>query len=151
MESTAEKYRLAVKSAENCIAIAERMLKQFPKLEKVVIAERLPRADYLSDLSEYSNFALRSLAERSQLNSRIVVVPMENMHYTSEEEMEEIFGSASSYDFDGIHPKGRLGRKLYNDCLIAAVRTAGIAPPKERRQRQEQQAAPTSNRFEVLN
>ena len=76
---------------------------------------------------------------------------MENMHYTSEEEMEEIFGSASSYDFDGVHPKGRLGRKLYNECLIAAVRTAGIAPPKERRQRQEQQAAPTGNRFEVLN
>ena len=34
LESDTEKYRMAVKSSENCINIAERMLKQFPKLEK---------------------------------------------------------------------------------------------------------------------
>ena len=151
LESDTEKYRMAVKSSENCINIAERMLKHFPKLEKVVITERLPRADYLSDLSEYSNFALKSLAEKSQLNSRIVVVPMENMYYTTEEEIEDIFGSPSSYHYDGIHPRGRLGGKLYNDCLIAAVRTAGITTRRERGQRQEEQALSTNNSFEVLN
>ena len=127
------------------------MLQKFPTLEKVVIPERLPRADYLSDLSEYSNFALRSLAEKSQLSSRIVVVPMEDMYFTTDQEMEDIFGSPSSYDFDGIHPKGRLGGQLYNDCLIAAIRAAGMANSRERRPRREEQAIPTSNSFEVLN
>ena len=76
---------------------------------------------------------------------------MEDMHYNTEEEIEDIFGSASSHNFDGIHPKGRLGRQLYNDCLIAAVRTAGIATSRRRRQSQEEQAIPTSNSFSVLN
>ena len=35
IETQAEKYRLAVKSSENCIAIAEQALRSFPKLEKV--------------------------------------------------------------------------------------------------------------------
>ena len=87
MNSQIEKYRLAVKSSENCINIAEEVLQRFTKLEKVIILERLPRADYLSDLSEYSNFVLRSLAEKSQLSSRIIVVPMEDMHYTTEAEI----------------------------------------------------------------
>ena len=113
---------------------------------------------YLSDLSEYSNFALRSLAEKSPLSSRIIVVPMEDMHYTTDEDIEDTFGATSSYSFDGIHPKGRLGGQRYNDCLIAAVRTAGIASRErgqrqrqERGQRQEEQGAPTSNSFDVLN
>ena len=159
MDSQAEQYRLAVKSSENCINIAEEVLQKFAKLEKVIINERLPRADFLSDLSEYANFALRSLAEKSPLSSRIIVVPMEGMHYTTEEDMEDIFGSTSSYNFDGIHPKGRLGGQVYNDCLIAAVRTAGIVSRErgqrqergQREQRQEEQGVPTSNSFDVLN
>ena len=73
---------------------------------------------------------------------------MEEMHFTTEEEVEDIFGS---HNFNGIHPKGRLGRQLYNDCLIAAVRTAGIATSRRRGQAQEEQAIPTSNSFSVLN
>ena len=76
---------------------------------------------------------------------------MEDMHYNTEGEIEDIFGSASSHNFDGIHPKGRWGRQLYNDCLIAAVRTAGIATSRRRGQSQEEQAIPTSNSFSVLN
>ena len=151
IDSQKEKYRLAVQSSENCIKIAEEVLKSFSKLEKVVIHERLPRADYLSDLSEYSNFALRSLAEKSQLSSRIVVVPMDEMHYTTEEEMVDIFGSVFSHNFDGIHPKGRLGGQRYNKCLIAAVRRAGIATSRRRRQAHEEQAIATSNSFNGLN
>ena len=60
-ESQSERYRLAVKSSENCISIAEEALRVFPMLEKVLIHERLPRADSLADLSEYSNFARVSL------------------------------------------------------------------------------------------
>ena len=157
IQSQEEQYKLAIKSSENCIQIAERVLKEFSTLEKVVIPERLPRADHLSDLSEFSNFALRSLAEKSQLSSRIVVVQMENLYYTTDEEMEDIFGLTSSPGFDGVHPKGRLGGKRYNDCLMAAVTTAGIATRRARGQRQgraggqEEQGIATSNVFSELN
>ena len=53
IQSQEEQYKLAIKSSENCIQIAERVLKEFSTLEKVVIPERLPRADHLSDLSEF--------------------------------------------------------------------------------------------------
>ena len=149
IQSTEEQYKQAIKSSENCIRVAERALKEFPMLEKVVITECLPRADTLSDLSEFSNFALRSLAEKSKIKSRIVVVPMDCLQYTNDDEMEDIFGSSSSPGFDGVHLKGRLGGQLYNDCLIAAVRTAGIYNRRERSQRQ--QGIPTSNRYSQLN
>ena len=149
IQAQEDQYKLAVKSSENCIKIAERALKEFPKLEKVIIPERLPRADNLSDLSEFSNFALRSLADKSPLKSRIVVIPMECLFFTTDEEMEDIFGSTSSPGFDGVHPKGRIGSQLYNDCLIAAITTAGIATRKGRRQ--GEQGISTSNRFSQLN
>ena len=129
--------------------IAEKALKEFPSLEKVVIPERLPRTDNKSDLSEFSNFALRSLAKKSNLISRIVVVQMESLHFSTEEEIEDIFGPPSSPDFDGIHPRGRLGAHLYNECLIAAVRTAGIYTRRERVPKE--QGVATSNRFNQLN
>ena len=149
VQSQEEQYTLAVKSSENCNMIAERALKEFPMLEKVIIPDRLARADNLSELSEFSNFALRSLAEKSQLKSRIVVVQMEILHFTTDEEMEDIFGSTSAPRFDGVHPKGRLGGQLYNDCLIAAITTAGIATRRERGQ--GEQGISTRNRFSQLN
>ena len=171
IESQSERYRLAVKSSENCILIAEEALRVFPMLEKVVIHERLPRADSLADLSEYSNFALSSLVEKSPMKNRISVVPMTALQFTTDEEMEEIFGSPTSQSFDGIHLNGQSGYQLYNQCLISAIKTAGISAQKEPRRRrnvqegqagrqaggavgrsrQEEPTFTTYNRFEVLN
>ena len=39
IESQSERYRLAVKSSENCITIAEEALRMFPLLEQVLIHE----------------------------------------------------------------------------------------------------------------
>ena len=151
IQDISEKHRLAIKSSENCIKIAEKALREFPKLEKVVIPERLPRADHLLDLSEYSNFALRLLAEKSKQSRRIVVTPMESLYFTTKEEMYKIFGSSCTGTFDGIHPKGKSGPQLYNKCHISAVRRAGIATVRERVQVQVAAVTPTSNMFEGLN
>ena len=149
IENKSERYRLAIKSSENCIAIAEEALRKFQKLEKVIIPERLPRADSLCDLSEYSNFALKSLANQSELRERVVVVIMESMYFSDEDKMVKIFGSPKSHYFDGIHPKGKLGRKLYNSCLIAAVRESGLTITRQRVEEEVEQV-PTSNMFHVL-
>ena len=139
-EDISEMHRLAVKSSVNCIKIGEKSLRKFQKLEKVVTPERLPRADHLS---EYSNFALRSLAEKSKLTRMIVVAPMESQYFNTEEELSKIFGSPYSSSYDGIHPKGNLGSRLYNKSLISAIKTAGISPARERVQVQEAPVTPT--------
>jgi hypothetical protein len=92
-------------------------------------------------LSEYSNFALSSLVEKSELRNRISVVPMTALHFTTDDQMEDIFGSPTSQSFDGIHIKGRLGYQLYNDCLISAIKTVGISAPRRRKNLQEGQEA----------
>ena len=77
---------------------------------------------------------------------------MESLYYTTEEDISRIFGSPHSAKFDGIHPKGKFGPRLYNKCLISAIRTAGITPDRERVQVQEEApATPTSNMFDGLN
>ena len=99
---------------------------------------------------------------------------MTALHFTTDEEMEDIFGSPTSPSFDGIHLKGQLGYQLYNECLISAIKAAGISAQKEprrrrnvqegqaggtgrqaggaaRRNRQEEQPLTTYNRFDVLN
>ena len=87
IQDKSEKYKLAIKSSENCINIAEKALERFPTLEKVIIPERLPRADHLSELSEFSNFALKSLAENSNLSTRIIIAPMDSMYFTNEKKI----------------------------------------------------------------
>ena len=96
---------------------------------------------------------------------------MTALHFTTDEEMEEIFGSPTSQSFDGIHLNGQSGYRLYNQCLISAIKTAGISAQKEPRRRrnvqegqagrqaggavgrsrQEEPTFTTYNRFEVLN
>ena len=75
--------------------------------------------------------------------------PSSLLLFTTDEEMEDIFGSTSSQGFDGVHPKGRVGSQLYNDCLIAAITTVGIATRRGRGQ--GEQGISTSNRFSQLN
>ena len=57
---------------------------------------------------------------------------MTALHFTTDEEMEDIFGSPTSQSFDGIHLNGQLGYQLYNECLISAIKTAGISAQKEK-------------------
>ena len=150
IQNKSELYQLAVKSSENCVVIAEKALQQFPNLEKVIITERLPRADHLSDLSEYSNFALKTLAEQSRLSNRIQVIPMESLFYNTHDRMVSIFGSPNVSKYDGIHLYGKQGSHLYNECLISAVRSAGISNKQNQIQVQEEPIS-TSNMFEGLN
>ena len=150
IQNKSEQYQLAVKSSKNCVEIAEKALQEFSNLEKVIITERLPRADHLSDLSEYSNFALRTMAEQSRLSDRIQVVPMESLYYNTHNRMRSIFGSPNIGKYDGIHLYGKQGSHLYNECLISAVRTAGISYKQKILQVQEEPIS-TSNMFEGLN
>ena len=73
---------------------------------------------------------------------------MESMHYSTDKKMS--VGSPYSSDFDGIHPKGKYGSKLYHKCLISAIKSARISSPRERVEVQEART-PVNNMFDVLN
>ena len=114
-----------------------------------MILERLPRADDLADLSEYANFALRVLAEKSKLKNRIFVSTMQSLNFSNDDEMKDIFGHPNSRSFDGIHPRGKHGRRLLNESIITAFKQAGMTASRQVEQGQE--PITTSNRFSVLN
>ena len=51
---------------------------------------------------------------------------MESLHFSTEEKMIDIFGHPDSRSFDGIHPRGKHGSHLYNECIITAFENAGM-------------------------
>ena len=114
-----------------------------------MILERLPRADDLADLSEYANFALRVLAEKSKLKNRIFVSTMQSLNFSNDDELKDIFGHPNSRSFDGIHPRGKHGRRLLNESIITAFKQAGMTASRQVEQGQE--PITISNRFNVLN
>ena len=67
-----------------------------------------------------------------------------------DEKMNSIFGFPNSRKFDVNHPRGKLGSWLYNECLISAIRQAGIGSTRVRVEEQVEQV-PTSNMFKGLN
>ena len=83
----------------------------FPSLEKVVILERLPRADsdLLCQLSEHSNDVLRQATESSVLSDKIAVVAHSSQQYNTKERMTSIFGLTSSPQVGWGPPEGEAG------------------------------------------
>ena len=73
---------------------------------------------------------------------------------------EALFGSPSDRGSDGIHFRGKEGRKRHTSSVIAALKSAGLGgwssqgPRRAGRQeagRSYSQAVRTSNQFDVLN
>ena len=80
--SRKEQYEMAEKSALNTIAVAEKALSKFPRLEKFLLLEYLPRADshQLAELVDYTNFILREMAKKSEFRSKIEVKPLAKLN-----------------------------------------------------------------------
>jgi hypothetical protein len=117
---------MAEESSRNTLAVMEGALRAFPSLEKGVILLRPPRADSLYDLSEHANFALRGMAENSTLNSKITIASMEELHFTTEEKIIQVFGSITSSRSYGIHMDGEQGKQLFTQAIVSGVRSAGL-------------------------
>jgi hypothetical protein len=111
-------YTLAEESSYNTIAVIEKALKENPSLEQVTVLERLPRDDSLSDVSEYSNFVLRQLAEQHSMADRIVVGSHMELLGNA---FTQVMGSPSSTSYDGVHLEGPKGRQYYLDMIVQAV------------------------------
>ena len=144
-----EQSELAVQTALDTVSTVEKALAQSPGLEKAVIVELPPRADSwrLAELTEFSNFALRGAVEKSALSSRITIATLDTLYEHSD---AKIFGHKNSnkYKYDGIHLRGKLGSKLYTECIMSAVRTAGLASCLVAST--DPSPIPVSNRYSVL-
>ena len=111
---------LAVKTALDTVSIVQKALVQFSSLEKAVLVELPPRADSgrLSELTELSNSALREAVRKSACRRMITVASLDKLYQYSN---LDIFGSHSSPRYDGIHLRGKLGPKVFTDCLLTAL------------------------------
>ena len=130
---------LAVKTALDTVSIVQKALVQSSSLEKAVLVELPPRADSrrLSELTEHSNSALREAVSQSACRRKITVASLDMLYQHSN---LDVFGSLSSPRYDGIHLRGKLGAKVFTDCLLEAVTSAGITTT----------SIFTSNRYTVL-
>ena len=126
----ADQYSMAKKSALTMLGVAERALRENPTLKKLVLMEYPPRADnaQLADISQYSNKVLRTEVNKSELSSQILVGSMENLKFSSLEEMVDRFGPRNVHPrYDGVHLRGSQGSRIFTECLISAVKaTADI-------------------------
>ena len=165
--SEAEQYSMAEQSALNMVKVAERALENNSTLEKIVLIEYPPRADNvdLAWATEHANQALRKTVDRSRFRQQIGVGNMNKLKFSNKDEMVARFGPQNRNPrYDGIHFRGRQGKHIYTESIIAAVRatsspknTAGqqykyVSPRNTVRQRNQQGILPTPtyNKFETL-
>ena len=63
----------------------------------------------------------------------------------------DIFGSPNYYKYDGIHMYGKLGSKVYSNCVLTALESAGLTSlPGTLESSSAYSPIPTSNRYSVL-
>ena len=143
-----EQNQLAVAVARETLGVVEKALKDFPNLEKAVIVELPPRADShrLSELVEFANFVLKSSVEKSKYRNQISIASLDPLYDHSE---YAIFGSPSSPKSDGIHMRGNRGSRLYTDCILNAVKSAGLGSSVTPTVAASY-SIPTSNMFDLL-
>ena len=158
---------LVTQSARNMMTIMERARVAHPSLRKIVVLEHLPRTDYdhFSTLSSLYSTTLRNLVAAAPANSQceIVVAGHPSLLPATQDPaiLAAVFGKPSARGMDGIHFRGKEGRKRHTSSVIAALRSAGLGGwssqgPRRRAGRQEagrsySQVASTSNQFAVLN
>ena len=51
---------------------------------------------------------------------------MEELHFTTEDEMIQVFGSKTSSKSSGIHMDGEHGKQLFTQARVSGVRSAGL-------------------------
>ena len=142
-------YQLAEETALETLGVVEKALKDSNTLKDVMIVELPPRVDNekLQHLTEYSNFVLREAVRNSTLNHRITVASLDSLWDYSE---QEIYGHPSSNRYDGIHMRGKLGSKVFTECIREAVKSSRFASDITSTSTATHSLIPTSNRFEVL-
>jgi hypothetical protein len=118
-------HNKAVESSINTVAAVEAALRDFPSLKSAIIVERLPRTDSMADISEFSNFALRGLVDKSALHDRMSVLSLNSIIPSSQVMEDDMYGSSFLPNYDGIHLRGKAGTKLFTRSIVEGLRSVG--------------------------
>ena len=141
---------MAEHTAHETLAIVEKALEKTKSLEKAVIMELPPRADspLLQSLTEYSNNVLKNAAMNSAFKDKVTIGSLDSLYNHSN---SDIFGHPSSPNYDGIHMRGKSGKWAYTNCILAAVKAAGLTYETSRTSSPPTASLiPTSNSFQAL-
>ena len=132
ISSQTERESLAILSARNTIYVAEQALEKFTYLEEVLIMEHPVRLDGLAEMSKLSTIKMRELAQSSPLAGRIRIGSNQVAVCTSDQQKKDVFGSPSSRQADGVHMRGKDGKKFLTNTFIKAAKFAGLADKDSR-------------------
>ena len=132
-----EREALAIQSAKNTVLVAEEALKS---VKEVLIMEQPTRADELAELSEFSASKLKEFVLSSRLAGRIRVGSNRSDCCISEGQKTSVFGELSSSKVDGIHMRGKEGRRFLTETFVEAAKVAGLADRDSRMERRRKHA-----------
>ena len=109
------------------VSIAEKALRDNKTLMKIVLMEYQTRADssLLDKVVQHANQALRDRVGNYRYKEQILIGNMGSLNYFNAREMVDRFGPTnSSPRYDGIHFRGKKGKSLYTESVVAAVRAS---------------------------
>ena len=66
---------------------------------------------------------LKEAAEKSKYRNQINIGVLDSMYDFT---YRDIFGSSNYHKYDGIHMHGKLGRKVFSNCVLTALESAGL-------------------------
>ena len=102
----------------------------------------------MSELTEFANFSLRGCVEKSKYKDKITIASLNSLFQHTE---KEIFGSPSSRKNDVIHMRGRFGATAYTECIMRALKAAGLCLSRSTNtEGMDSSSIPTSNYYNVL-
>ena len=92
---------------------------------KIVLMEYPTRADssLLDKVVVHANNSLRGCVGNSRYKEQILIGNMGSLNYSNTREMVDRFGPTNfSPRYDRIHFRGKKGKSLYTESVVAAVR-----------------------------
>ena len=127
----------ASSSSYNIIKVAENALVAHPELEKVIVAERVPRYDQWHDLNNYANEELHE-ALKAVSNEDVrkkIIVGRQTLDTQSQGLQLSRYGDPRVCPrADGIHMRGRSGQISFTRSMASIFAGAGLCDPIEAEQ-----------------
>ena len=123
---------LVTQSARNMFTIMERARADHPALRKIVTLDHLPRADseQLSTLATLYNSTLRQLVAAAPLinGCEMSEAGHSSLYHATQDSSHRValFGSPFARGSDGIHFRGKEGKRQHTRSVIAALKSAGL-------------------------
>ena len=128
--SDGEKKEVGENTAKQMFAVALAAAVSFPDLQRVVLAEAVPRLDEMREAAEHGNKVLHRLLQEAEPSvQQKVVIGKHSLGADGAKGVKETrYGTPATHrNYDGVHLRGGSGRIATTKSLVSILRSAGLA------------------------